>query len=152
MFNLKTITFDQIKTSSIALEFDELIPDEIFSWTEADFAKYQVPIGNSRFPITDFFDITVEGDAEGPDDVKMILNGDLNRVKYIGCKMSAGDIVCNSSVDLHVGAEMSGGSILVKGNAAAHAGREMSGGYLEIEGNTKEFTGASYIGEWRTMW
>ena len=85
MFSLKTITFDQIKTSSIALEFDELIPDEIYSWTEADFAKYQVPIGNSRFPITDFFDITVEGEAEGPEEVKMILNGDLNRVKYIGC-------------------------------------------------------------------
>ena len=61
MFNLKTITFDQIKTSSIALEFDEVIPDEIYSWTEADFAKYQVPIRNSRFPITDFFKITVEG-------------------------------------------------------------------------------------------
>ena len=151
MFNLKTITFDQIKTSSIALEFDELIPDEIYSWTEADFAKYQVPIGNSRFPITDFFNITVEGEAAGPDEVEMILNGDLNRVKYIGCKMSGGNIVCNSSVDLHVGAEMSGGSILVKGDAAAHAGREMSGGYLEIEGNTKEFTGASYIGEWRGM-
>ena len=151
MFSLKTITFDQIKTSSIALEFDELIPDEIYSWTEADFAKYEVPIGNSRFPITDFFDITVEGEAEGPSEVKMIINGDLNRVKYIGSKMSAGDIVCNSSVDLHVGAEMSGGSILVNGDAAAHAGREMSGGYLEITGNTKEFTGASYIGEWRGM-
>ena len=130
---------------------DEVIPDEIYSWTEADFAKYQVPIGNSRFPITDFFDITVEGEAEGPNEVKMIFNGDLNRVKYIGCKMSAGEIICNSSVDLHVGAEMSGGSILVNGDAAAHAGREMSGGYLEITGNTKEFTGASYIGEWRGM-
>ena len=29
MFNLKIITFDQLKTSSIALEFDELIPDEL---------------------------------------------------------------------------------------------------------------------------
>ena len=151
MFNLKTITFDQLKTSSIALEFDELIPDEIYAWSEEDFAKYEVPIGNSRFPITDFFDITVEGDAEGPNDVKMILNGDLNRVKYIGCKMSGGEIVCNGNVDLHVGAEMSGGSIYVHGNAAAHAGREMSGGYLEIDGDTKEFTGASYIGEWRGM-
>ncbi|MBO6274553.1 MAG: formylmethanofuran dehydrogenase subunit C, partial [Methanobrevibacter sp.] len=82
MFNLKTITFDQIKTSSIALEFDELIPDEIYSWTEADFAKYQVPIGNSRFPLSDFFKVTVEGDAAGPNEVEMILNGDLNRVKY----------------------------------------------------------------------
>ena len=52
---MKTITFDQLKTSSIALEFDELIPDEIYAWSEEDFAKYEVPIGNSRFPITDFF-------------------------------------------------------------------------------------------------
>ncbi len=148
---MKTITFDQIKTSSIALEFDELIPDEIYTWSEEDFAKYEVPVGNSRFPITDYFDITVEGEAAGPGDVKMVLNGDLNRVKYIGCKMTNGDIVCNGSVDLHVGAEMSGGHIKVYGNAAAHAGREMSGGTLEITGNTKEFTGASYIGEWRGM-
>ena len=151
MFNLKTITFDQIKDSSIALEMEEIIPDEIYAWTEDDFAKYQVPIGNSRFPITDFFDITVEGEANGPEEVKMIFNGDLNRVKYIGCKMSAGEIICNGDVDLHVGAEMSGGHIKVNGNAAAHAGREMSGGLLEITGDTKEFTGASYIGEWRGM-
>ena len=48
MFNLKTITFDQLKTSSIALEFDELIPDEIYAWSEEDFAKYEVPIENNN--------------------------------------------------------------------------------------------------------
>jgi formylmethanofuran dehydrogenase subunit C len=148
---MKTITFNQKKTSSIALEFDELITDEIYNWESEDFNKYQVPVGNSRFPITDYFDIEVEGSADSPAEVKMILNGDLNRVKYIGSKMSDGEVICNGNVDLHVGAEMSGGSIIVNGNAAAHAGREMTGGYLEITGNTKEFTGASYIGEWRGM-
>ena len=148
---MKTITFNQKKTSSIALEFDELIPDEIYKWEKSDFEKYEVPIGNSRFPITDYFDIEVEGEAESPNEIKMILDGDLNRVKYIGCAMSGGDIICKGDVDLHVGAEMSGGTIIVEGNAAAHAGREMSGGYLEIQGDTKEFTGASYIGDWRGM-
>ena len=100
---MKTITFDQKKTSSIALEFDELITDNIYTWTEEDFAAYKVPIGNSRFPITDYFDITVEGEAESPAEVKMILNGDYNRVKYIGCKMSAGEVVVNGDADLHVG-------------------------------------------------
>ena len=148
---MKTIIFNQKKTSSIALEFDEIIPDTIFSWDKSDFDKYEVPIGNSRFPLTNYFDIEVEGDAESANDVKMILNGNLNRVKYIGAKMSGGEVICNGNVDLHVGAEMSGGSIYVHGNAAAHAGREMSGGYLEIDGDTKEFTGASYIGDWRGM-
>ena len=148
---MKTITFDVKKRNQIALEMDEIIPDTIYTWEEADFDKYAVPVGNSRFPLTDFFDITVEGTADSPAEVKMIFNGDCGRVKYIGTKMSAGEIIVNGDVDLHVGAEMSGGSITVKGNTEAHAGREMSGGKLEIYGNTKEFTGASYIGEWRGM-
>ena len=41
---MKTITFDQKKTSSIALEFDELITDNIYTWTEADFDAYKVPV------------------------------------------------------------------------------------------------------------
>ncbi len=39
VFNLKTITFDQLKTSSIALEFDELIPDEILRMERRRFLK-----------------------------------------------------------------------------------------------------------------
>jgi formylmethanofuran dehydrogenase subunit C len=151
VFNLKTITFNQKKISSIALEFDELIPDEVFNWKKSDFDKYMVPIGNSRFPLSDYFDIEVEGEAESPAQVKMVLNGDLGRVKYIGCKMTDGQIVTNSSVDLHCGAEMSGGSILINGDAESYAGREMTGGELEIMGNVKEFCGASYIGDWRGM-
>ena len=148
---MKTITFDVIKRNQIALEMDEVIPDNIYSWEAEDFDKYAVPVGNSRFPITDFFDITVEGTADSPAEVKMIFNGDCGRVKYIGNKMSAGEIIVNGDADLHVGAEMSGGAITVYGNCEAHAGREMTGGTLEIFGNTKEFTGASYIGEWRGM-
>ena len=148
---MKTITFDVKKRNQIALEMDDVIPDKIYSWEAEDFDKYAVPVGNSRFPITDFFDITVEGTADSPAEVKMIFNGDCGRVKYIGNKMSAGEIIVNGDADLHVGAEMSGGAITVHGNCEAHAGREMTGGTLEIFGNTKEFTGASYIGEWRGM-
>jgi len=148
---LKTIIFNQKKTSPIALEFDELIPDGIYGWEKSDFDKYMVPIGNSRFPLSDYFDVEVEGEAESPAQVKMVFNGDLGRVKYIGSKMTDGQIVANSSVDLHCGAEMAGGSILVNGNAESYAGREMTGGELEIMGNVKEFCGASYIGDWRGM-
>jgi len=151
VLNLKTITFNQKKTSSIALELEELNPDEIYTWDKADFEKYEVPIGNSRFPLTNYFDVEVEGAAESPDEVKMIFNGDLSRLKYIGCGMSGGEIIANGNVDLHCGAQMSGGYIQVNGDTQAHAGREMTGGFLEIMGNTKEFVGASYIGDWRGM-
>jgi formylmethanofuran dehydrogenase subunit C len=148
---MKIITFNQKKTSTIGLEFDELIPDKIFTWEKRDFEKYEVPIGNSRFPLKDYFDVDVEGSAESASDVKIILNGDLTRVKYIGTKMSTGEIVANSSVDLHCGSEMSGGEIIVNGDAESYAGREMTGGILTIKGNTREFCGASYIGDWRGM-
>lgn len=148
---MKTITFNQKKTSPIALEFDELIPDEIYSWEKSDFDNYMVPIGNSRFPFSDYFDVEIEGSAESPAEVVMELNGDLGRVKYIGSGMSNGQIVANSSVDLHCGAEMSGGSIVINGDAESYAGREMTGGELTIKGDVKEFCGSSYIGDWRGM-
>nr|WP_319373524.1 formylmethanofuran dehydrogenase subunit C [uncultured Methanobacterium sp.] len=148
---MKTITLTLKKKSQIALEFDELIPDEVFTWEKEDFENYQVPVGNRRFPLTDYFDIEVEGDAAGPEEVKMILEGDCGRVKYIGCKMGAGEITVNGDADLHCGAEMTGGKITVNGNAESYAGREMKGGELEIMGNTREFCGCSYIGDWRGM-
>lgn len=151
MLSLKTITLNQIKTSPISLEFDELIPDAVYNWEKADFEKYMVPIGNSTFPLTDYFEIEVEGAAENPAEVKMILNGDYGRVKYIGTKMSAGEIIVNGDADLHCGSEMKGGSILVNGDAESYAGREMEGGSLTIMGSTKEFCGSSYIGDWRGM-
>ncbi len=148
---MKTITLDLKKFSSIALEFDELTPDEVYTWSKEDFEKYQVPVGNSRFPLSNYFDIEVEGDAQGPEEVKMILNGDTSRVKYIGCGMTAGEIIVNGDADLQAGAEMEGGSITINGNAESYAGREMRGGSLEIMGNVREYCGTSYIGEWRGM-
>lgn len=148
---MKTITFDFKQKSNIALEFDELIPDNVFSWDIEDFNKYQVPVGNKRFPITDYYDISVEGSAENPSEVKIIINGDSSRVKYIGSKMSAGEIVVNGSADLQCGAEMSGGKLTVNGNAESYAGREMSGGELIINGDVREFCGSAYIGDWRGM-
>jgi len=148
---VKTITLNLKKKSPISLEFDELIPDKVFDWEQADFENYQVPIGNSRFPLTDYFDIEVEGTAAGPEEVKMILEGDMGRVKYIGSKMGAGEIIVNGDADLHCGAHMKGGSITVNGNAESYAGREMEGGELTVMGNTREFCGCSYIGDWRGM-
>lgn len=148
---MKQITLTPIKFSSIALEFDELIPDEIYGWSKEDFEKYEVPVGNSRFPLTDYYDIEVEGEAQSPEEVKMIIDGDAGRVKYIGCKMAAGEIIVNGDADLQAGAEMEGGSLTINGNAESYCGREMRGGELTVIGNVREYAGTSYIGEWRGM-
>jgi formylmethanofuran dehydrogenase subunit C len=151
VFRLKTITLTLKKFSSIALEFEELIPDTVYNWSKEDFENYQVPVGNTRFPLTNYFDIEVEGEAEGPEEVKMILDGDMSRVKYIGYKMTAGEIIVNGDADLQAGAEMIGGSLKINGNAESYVGREMRGGSIEVMGDVREYCGTSYIGEWRGM-
>ena len=78
----------------------------------------------------DLFDVSVDGTASSADEVKIVLDGDLSRVKLIGSGMKAGEIGANSNVDMHCGAMMSGGKITVKGNADCWAGREMIGGEL----------------------
>ena len=122
---MKQITLTPKKFSSIALEFDELIPDEIYGWSKEDFERYEVPVGNTRFPLTDYYEIEVEGEAESPEEVKLTIDGDAGRVKYIGCKMGAGEIIVNGDADLHAGAEMNVGSLTLNGNDLIFAGREM---------------------------
>jgi len=48
-------------------------------------------------------------------DTKIIVKGDVPRVKHIGHGMKAGEIVIEGSSGMHVGSEMIGGSIVVKG-------------------------------------
>ncbi len=73
------------------------------------------------------------------------------KVKYLGFKMSAGEMVIEGNTDLYVGAWMTGGKLLAKGNVDAFAATAMKGGELIIEGNAGNYLGAAYRGDWRGM-
>ena len=139
------------KTSQIPLEFDNVLPELLFDKTVDEINETIIYVGNNQEQLYDYFDVSIEGETTDAALCKIIIDGDLSRVKYIGNMMSTGTIIANGDVDLHVGAFMSGGYILVNGNAESYAGREMTGGFLEITGNVKEFCGSSYTGEWRGM-
>ena len=83
--------------------------------------------GNSQITLADLFDVAVDGSADAAD-TKIIIDGDVPRVKRIGEAMTAGEIVVKGDVDMRCGALMSGGSITVEGNADSWVGREMMGG------------------------
>lgn len=156
MFNIlvitmKTINLIMTKKNSIAIEFDNILPEILFDKSGEEIKNTIIYRGNKEEKLYEFFDITVEGESDKPDDCIINIEGDLSRVKRIGFAMSSGKIIVNSDVDFHVGACMSGGYILVNGDAESYAGREMTGGTLEIMGNVKEFCGSSYAGEWRGM-
>lgn len=148
---MKIINLKMIKTSSISLEFDNILPELLYDKSLKEIEDTIIYHGNREEKLSDYFDITMEGKCAVPSDCKIIIEGDLSRVKRIGYAMSAGIIIANGDVDFHVGALMSGGHIVVNGDAESYAGQEMTGGLLEINGNVKEFCGSSYAGDWRGM-
>ena len=106
--------------------------------------------GAAQIPLAEFFDVDVDGSAR-PEETKIIIEGDVSRVKRIGQAMKAGSIEISGSAGMHLGAEMAGGSIFVHGDAGSWSGREMKGGLLHIGGNCGDHVGCSYRGSWRGM-
>ena len=96
--------------------------------------------GNSQLTLADIFDVAVDGsgDAAG---TKIVIDGDVPRVKRIGEAMTAGEIVVKGDVDMRCGARMSGGSITAEGNADSWVGREMTGGEILVKGNARLLPG-----------
>ena len=151
MISMKIINLKLKESVKVALEFDNVLPELLYDKDIQQINDTIIYQGNKERFLSELFEINISGDAERADDCKIILDGDLHRIKYIGNNMAHGTIIANGDVDLHVAAMMSGGHIIVNGDAESYAGREMTGGLLEIKGNVKEYCGSSYIGEWRGM-
>jgi formylmethanofuran dehydrogenase subunit C len=134
----------------IMVEAEVINPDIFAGKTTSEIEQLIVWQGAKQLPLSDFFD--VDGSAGNKAaDTKIIVKGDVPRVKHIGHGMSAGEIVIEGSAGMHVGSEMIGGSILVKGHAGSWAGMEIKGGTLHITGNAGDHVGCAYRGSWRGM-
>ncbi|MCX9025639.1 MAG: formylmethanofuran dehydrogenase subunit C [Candidatus Methanoperedens sp.] len=134
----------------IMVEAEVINPDIFAGKTTSEIEQLIVWQGAKQLPLSYFFD--VEGSAgNAAADTKIIVKGDVSRVKHIGHGMKAGEIVIEGSSGMHVGSEMIGGSILVKGDAGSWAGMEMKGGTLHITGNAGDHVGCAYRGSWRGM-
>jgi len=153
---MQTITLklkDAVRSgiATVPVEVDSLTPDQLFGKSEAELKAVKVWWGNREEDTGDLFDVSVEGDAASADEVKIVMEGNLTRVKRIGAGMKAGEIEARGDVDMHCGALMEGGRIVVKGNANCWAGREMRGGELIIEGDAGDNLCAMYRGEMKGM-
>jgi formylmethanofuran dehydrogenase subunit C len=134
----------------IMVEAEVINPDIFAGKTTGEIQQLIIWQGAKQLPLSKFFD--VEGSAGSTAaDTKIIVKGDVPRVKHIGHGMKAGEIVIEGSSGMHVGSEMIGGSILVKGDAGSWAGMEMKGGTLHIIGNAGDHVGCAYRGSWRGM-
>jgi len=147
---METVTITMKNPPALYLEADTISPDAFAGKTAARIAELPVFEGNMPSTLGKYFDVSGDAGATAAE-TKVVVKGETGRVKYIGFKMTGGELVIEASADQYVGAWMKGGRILAKGNVGAFAATAMSGGKLTIEGNAGNYLGAAYRGDWRGM-
>ncbi len=134
----------------IMVEAEVISPDIFAGKTKSEIEKLTVWQGARQLQLCEFFDVEGNGGSSAAE-TKIVIEGDVPRIKHIGHGMKAGEIVIEGSAGMHIGSEMAGGSILVKVNTGSWAGMEMKGGTLQIKGNAGDHVGCAYRGSWRGM-
>ncbi len=147
---METVTITMKNLPALYLEADTISPDAFAGKTAAKIAGLPVFEGNMPSTLGKCFEVSGDAGATAAD-TKVIVKGDVKKVKYLGFKMSAGEMAIEGPADQYVGAWMKGGKLLAKGNVEAFAGTAMAGGELTIEGNAGNYLGAAYRGDWRGM-
>lgn len=138
------------KQSQVPIETPNIKPDVFAGKTIDEIKELEIMLGNNPVKLSDFFD--VEGEpAKTPEELKIIIDGDVSNTKRIGQGMTAGEILVKGDVNMYVGLEMEGGKLTVEGNTSTWAGQDMKGGELEILGNAGDYLGSAYRGDWRGM-
>ena len=147
---METVTITMKNPPALYLEAVNVSPDAFAGKTATQIAELSVHEGNTTTTLGKYFEVSGNAGATAAD-TKIIVKGDVKKVKYLGFKMSAGELVIEGSTDLYVGAWMTGGKLLAKGNVEGFAATAMKGGELIIEGNAGNYLGAAYRGDWRGM-
>lgn len=147
---METVTLTLKNAPALYLEADNVSPDAFAGKKAAEIAQLHVHEGNTTKKLGDYFEVIGDAGAAAAD-TKIIVKGDLKKVKFLGFKMSAGELVIEGSTDQYTGAWMKGGKLTVRGNVDAFAATAMKGGEMVIDGNAGNYLGAAYRGDWRGM-
>ncbi len=147
---METVTITMKNQPHLYLEADNISPDKFAGKKASEIAALHAYEGREQTTLGKYFEISGEGGATAAD-TRIIVKGDVSRVKYIGMKMSAGEVLVEQSPDMYTGAWMQGGKLVVKGNVDSFAGIGMKGGEFIVEGNAGDYLGAAYRGDWRGM-
>lgn len=126
---------------SVPLEADCICPDRLLGKSEKEVAELLVFHGNQKAQLGEFFN--VQGEVA---DGVVTVEGDLTKVKLLGCGMTRGRLRIIGDVGAHLGAGMSGGEIIVEGSAGDWVGREMAGGRITIRGDAGHMVGSAVRG------
>jgi formylmethanofuran dehydrogenase subunit C len=133
-----TLTLTLREEPVVPLEAEILTPDRLAG--AENVAALPLWHGKERTRVGEFFAVSGSGA-----DVR--LEGDLNRVEYVGAGMTAGRLTVAGDVGMHAGAGMRGGELHVEGDAGDWAGAGMRGGTLVVRGSAGRRLGGVHAGE-----
>ena len=113
----------------IMVEAEVINPGIFAGKSEQEIERLIVWQGPVQLPLSEFFEVNVNEVGSGsasalPEEMSIVIDGDVSRVKHIGHGMLVGTIEIRGSVGMHVGSEMTGGSIRVIGNVGSWAGMD----------------------------
>ncbi|MCE5337498.1 MAG: formylmethanofuran dehydrogenase subunit C [Methanomicrobiaceae archaeon] len=137
-----TLTMKPGPRSFIPIEAESIVPKNFLAG--ADLSVWR---GNRELRLDEVFSVSVEGEADRPEDVEVILSGDDTfRLKRVGEYMDGGKITILGDIGMHCGNFMSGGTIEIHGNADGWLGREMTGGTILCRGDVADYCASGYRG------
>jgi formylmethanofuran dehydrogenase subunit C len=147
---MNTVTLTVKQVPDLYLECEKVNPDAFAGKKADEIAKLPAYQGKETSTLGEYFTISGEAGATAAE-TKIVINGDCTKMKYIGAKMTAGEVVVNSSCDMYTGSWMTGGRLLVNGDVHSFCGLAMAGGEFIVNGNAGNYLGAAYRGDWRGM-
>lgn len=130
---------------SVPLEAESISVDRLAQCSSlVEAGKLPVCYGRDKMELGDFFEI--DGSME---DGKVLVEGELGKVKRIAKDMSWGELEIYGNVGMHLAEGLKGGRVFVKGDVSDWLGMNMSGGVIYVKGRVGNFACASYWGERR---
>ncbi|MFQ6051250.1 MAG: formylmethanofuran dehydrogenase subunit C [Candidatus Hydrothermarchaeota archaeon] len=147
---MKEIVLTPKELPKLPIHAEIIKPDAFAGKTIKEIGELKVQIGNKQTDLSEIFSVNGET-SEDPSDLRIVIDGDVSRVKRIGEEMKTGEILIKGNAGMFTGARMSGGTLIVEGNADAWFCQEMKGGEAIVKGNAANYVGSSYRGEWTGM-
>ncbi|MFA7071031.1 MAG: formylmethanofuran dehydrogenase subunit C [Methanoculleus sp.] len=137
-----TLAMKPTSKSFIPIEAESIVPKNFLSGTDLSVWR-----GNRELKLDEVFSVSVEGEADRPEEVEVVILGDDTfRLKRVGEYMDDGKITVLGDIGMHCGNFMSGGTIEIHGNADGWLGREMAGGTILCRGDAANYCASGYRG------
>jgi formylmethanofuran dehydrogenase subunit C len=139
------LTFALRQRPSQRLDLSRLVPHLLAGKSVREIERIELQTTRRRVAVGEVFRLRM-GDAE-----QICIEGSCERLDYVGCEMTGGELMVEGDVGIQAGRLMTGGRLTVRGNAGPWAASGMKSGLLQILGAAGDRLGGPLPGEMSGM-